>query len=250
MKYSDDEYIVLRDSDTGDIIDMWPSMNKAAKALGTSGTTIANILNGRVKRSIKVHGILSREVFEETDSKDKFINLDGEEWKTVNGFDNYEISNCGRLRRKSDYKILNGNSGTYLTCCLVNDRIKCYTSIHRLVAEHFLPDWDPTLCVNHKDENKFNNHVSNLEMTTRSENFNYSRNLHIEEWVEKTKRTKNSSYSRAVRCVENGMVFDSISQASKASDINAYQISGCCRGKYLTAGGLHWEYVEEQANNN
>ena len=46
------------------------------------------------------------------------------------------------------------------------------------MAEHFLPDWDPQLVVNHKDENKQNNHVSNLEMMTLGENVAYSAALH------------------------------------------------------------------------
>ena len=243
--------IILED-ENGNVVNSWPSMSAAAIDLKVCNSTIANVVYGRVKKSPLIPGILyiDDDNARKYDPSKLFVNLEGEIWKTINGCSNYEISSCGRLRRKSDYKILKCNTGTYPHCTLIDDNgIKVNKYVHRLVAEHFLPDWDPTLIVNHKDENKYNNHVSNLEMMTQGGNMNYSRNLHKEEWVEKTKRIRNNSYSKAVSCIENGIVIDSISQASKASDIGASQISGCCKGRYLTAGGLHWEYVEEQDNN-
>ncbi|MDX1370966.1 MAG: HNH endonuclease signature motif containing protein [Nitrososphaeraceae archaeon] len=48
---------------------------------------------------------------------------------------------------------------------------------HRLVAEYFLPNWDNSLQVNHKDGNKTNNHYSNLEMVTQSENMLHLSNV-------------------------------------------------------------------------
>ena len=53
----------------------------------------------------------------------------------------------------------------YLACCV--------GSIHRLVAEAFLDTWNPALDVNHKDGNKHNNNISNLEMVTRKENIQH-----------------------------------------------------------------------------
>ena len=192
MKTQTKKYVVLRDYDGG-VIGKWETMSEAGRALGVTKQTIANnIVNKevtpgvhRVKKSISIHGILAYEyeIIEIPEPKDMFINLDGEVWKTIIGFSRYEISNCGRIRTKSAYKIIRCDAGTYPHCSLVNDEgIREYKYVHRLVAEHFLPDWDPTLTVNHKDENKFNNNVSNLEMMTRSENSSYSAKLHKDTW--------------------------------------------------------------------
>ena len=75
----ENECITLRDN-TGAIIDVWFSAAKAAKALGVSTQTIYNILQGRVKRSLKIQGHLSLEDLEpELSPEEQFINLENEE---------------------------------------------------------------------------------------------------------------------------------------------------------------------------
>lgn len=101
--------------------------------------------------------------------------LPGEIWKDVLDYEGYlKISNFGRLIRKiylyeTFYEeivspTINGN-GYYQTSCN-----RKFLLIHRLVAQHFLePDLTRVL-VNHKDQNKLNNHISNLEWVNRREN--------------------------------------------------------------------------------
>ena len=57
--------------------------------------------------------------------------------------------------------------------------------------------------------------------------------------------------SKKVLCIETGIVYESIAQASKELGINDGNISLCCKGrKYRqTAGGYHWKYVEEENKN-
>lgn len=100
-------------------------------------------------------------------------------WKDVKGFEGrYKISNHGRLMsinsRYSEDHILdtciNRPNGYYATA-LKSAPKKRHVTIHTLVAENFLEKPDKkSICVNHKDGNKLNNHVSNLEWITRSEN--------------------------------------------------------------------------------
>jgi hypothetical protein len=102
-----------------------------------------------------------------------------EEWKQVPGFDHYEISNLGRVR-KTSYLRSYGHSGGYPQVQLFNGdghgkrnmdsdtpRGKCKkVFIHRLIAEAFIPNPDNLPMVNHKDGNKANHDINNLEWCT------------------------------------------------------------------------------------
>lgn len=98
-------------------------------------------------------------------------------WKPIEGFDNYEISNFGRVKstKKGFDKILKNNIGSrgYYSVNLYKD--KSYIKfVHQLVAIAFL-NHKPCgykLVVNHKDFNKLNNKVDNLEIVTNRENTN------------------------------------------------------------------------------
>ena len=107
-----------------------------------------------------------------------------EEWKSIPGYEGlYEVSNLGRVRsvekcdrfnRKILSKILKPNyvSG-YLRVGMYKNKTFKYYLIHRLVAQAFLPNPDNLPQVNHKDEDKSNNRVDNLEWCDRSYNMNY-----------------------------------------------------------------------------
>lgn len=107
--------------------------------------------------------------------------------------------------------------------------------VHRLVATAFCEGAGEFPEVNHKDEDKTNNHYDNLEWCTGEYNLRYGT---------KNKRTA-EKLSKKVRCVELDMVFDSEKEAKAYT--GAQQISRCCKGieHYITSGGYHWEYIEE-----
>lgn len=107
-----------------------------------------------------------------------------EEWKDINGFENYQISNTGKIRNIKRNKELTpciSNNG-YAVVNLRSSSKTHTTYIHRLIAEHFLdtPNEEQTLWayntvygkvqVNHIDGNKLNNHIDNLEWSTGKEN--------------------------------------------------------------------------------
>lgn len=104
----------------------------------------------------------------------------GEEWKPAPGFEqDYEVSNQGRVRshRKGFAQILkpilekwNG----YFTVSLFDVNGQMHkVKIHRLVALAFVPNPHGYPCVNHKDENKTNNHADNLEWCSKAYNTTY-----------------------------------------------------------------------------
>ena len=99
-----------------------------------------------------------------------------EEWRAVPGYEGlYEVSNKGNVRNVRRNKLLRlqkTNNG-YIRVVLSKNRIKTGFQVHRLVALTFLPNPDNLPQVNHKDEDKTNNNVDNLEFCTAKYNNNY-----------------------------------------------------------------------------
>ncbi len=109
--------------------------------------------------------------------------MDKEIWKDIDGYESvYQISNLGRVRSLRDcnqkprekilspYKSHNG----YLQINLVRREKKSTFKLHRLVAQAFIPNPENKPEVNHIDGNKSNNHISNLEWCTHSENMQHA----------------------------------------------------------------------------
>lgn len=104
-----------------------------------------------------------------------------EEWRDIKGYEGlYQISNLGRVKSLRDNhgnyreKILNpSNRKGYLIVSLCRKGRKREFKVHRLVALHFIDNPNNYSQVNHKDENKENNRVDNLEWCTPKYNSNY-----------------------------------------------------------------------------
>lgn len=99
-----------------------------------------------------------------------------EEWRAVPGYEGlYEVSNMGNVRnvrRNTLLRLTKTNYG-YIQVDLYKNGIKTGLKVHRLVAQAFLPNPDNLPQVNHKDEDKTNNNVTNLEWCTVKYNNNY-----------------------------------------------------------------------------
>lgn len=101
-----------------------------------------------------------------------------EVWKDIKGYEGlYQISNLGRVKtlkpRYKDKIILKPLKGSYLAVTLYKNKIGKRRTIHRLVAETFLEIGD-RMVVNHKDGNKKNNSLENLEVVTQKENVEHA----------------------------------------------------------------------------
>ena len=161
-----------------------------------------------------------------------------EEWRVIEKATNYEISNCGQVRNKNTTKILKPTAinGYFAVGLRVNN--KTITSfIHRLVATNFVVCLDETYIVNHKDGNKTNNNVENLEWVSLSENSKhaYRLNLHKPTKIKVTQYTLDNVFIRE---------YDSILGAENETGISNGLISNVCRGvrDIKTAGGYIWKY--------
>ena len=170
-----------------------------------------------------------------------------EKWKTIHGFENYEISSFGRVRNKetrNEIKPILGSSG-YLTVRIRRhhgDYEKPAINIHRAVAEAFIPGGSKELQVNHKDGNKLNNNVDNLEWCTRKENSQHAMRLGL------FNPQPPDPPKRKVRIVESGEIFDSIRDCAKAINVAEQHVWACLNGKRSIRNGLHFEYVEDDKN--
>lgn len=99
-----------------------------------------------------------------------------ESWKDVKGYEGlYQVSNFGRVKKVTNGMILksNMNSNGYIRLNLSKNNVASNKKIHRLVAEAFIPNPENKPQANHIDEDKTNNHASNLEWMTAQENNNH-----------------------------------------------------------------------------
>ena len=164
-----------------------------------------------------------------------------EEWKNIDGFRGYYVSNFGRIksyRRSKDGMILKQrlNKKGYCQVMISDDNSKKhFIQVHRLVLKTFNPVENmDELEVNHKDENKTNNNLSNLEWMTHLENVRYGTGAQRAVEPQKMK----------IKCIENGVVYNSMKEASDMLDINYGNLSRCCSGQQATVGGLSFEVID------
>lgn len=167
-----------------------------------------------------------------------------EEWRAVKGFEGlYEVSNTGRVRSIRSNKVIcqGATKNGYLKCNLSKGGIVVSQYIHKLVADAFLPNPNGYPCMNHKDENKCNNHVDNLEWCTHRYNNNYgTRNKRIADKL-----------CKPVAQLKDGLivaVYSSAKEAGRLTGINQYHIGECCRttGQRYKAGGFEWNFLKNQ----
>lgn len=115
-------------------------------------------------------------------------------WRPVVGYEGlYEVSSYGRVRSLRRGRILTSsiNRDGYVRCHIKVNGVSKYYLVHRMVAEAFIPNPDNLPQVNHKDEDKTNNRVENLEMCNAKYNSNYGSRI---ERVRATK-IKNGTYT-------------------------------------------------------
>ena len=95
-----------------------------------------------------------------------------ENWRSVDGYANYEVSGHGRVRNATTERIEKASKnshGYHLVKLYRQDKVATLT-VHRLVAQGFIENTLNKPCVDHIDNNKSNNNVSNLRYRTHSQN--------------------------------------------------------------------------------
>ena len=151
----------------------------------------------------------------------------------------YQISNKGRVKSlkygKERILIPGTNRLGYMYVCLYHDNMKKTVKLHRLVANAFISNPYNLPEVNHKDENKKNNCVENLEWITHIDNCNYGT------YNERLSR-KILQYSRSGEFIRE---WQGAREVERLLGINHQNISKCCKGRYKSACGFIWRYKEK-----
>lgn len=172
-------------------------------------------------------------------------------WKPIYGYENYQVSNTGLVKNNSSWKVLNKNTiGKYhgVTLCKSSQHRKMQL-IHRLVAKAFIPNPDNKPQINHIDGNKLNNHVSNLEWCTASENSIHSYKLGLSTpsknnlgnfGAKAHRRRAVIAYKKNGEFVGN---YPTIRQAAKVFNISEGSIWNCINGRSKSGFGFIWKYA-------
>lgn len=171
-------------------------------------------------------------------------------WKDTIDFPGYQVSNLGRVKSTSRLVYVTNNKGSYsytipekitkvslrtnylcVTLCLNGKHINAL--VHRLVAKAFIPNPYDYPEINHKDENKLNNCIDNLEWCTRKYNKNYgSGNLR-------------SASKRSKKVIQYSDTFykewNSLNEAARGNNVAAGSIRSACIKKHKCCN-YYWKY--------
>lgn len=169
-----------------------------------------------------------------------------EEWRPIPGYvGKYEVSNYGRVKSYKWQKeriLLHGKNNMgyyYVTLCKDSKKKSC--TIHRLVAEAFIPNPSNLAEVNHKDERKENNYVENLEWCNRDYNLAYGT---------RCQRISEKNSKPILQLDKEGNVikaWPSMSRAAESFGVlpKRSHIIDCLKGRRKMAHGYMWKYADE-----
>lgn len=184
-----------------------------------------------------------------------------EVWKAIKGYEGlYEVSSYGRVRsldhlieqphprnpaytlryiQKGKIKNLRHHQAGYWVVDLYKGNLSETKTVHRMVAEAFIPNPDNLPEVNHIDENKENSRVDNLEWCTRKQNVNHGtgcERMGRKHWTPCIQMTMDGQFVKRWECMQ---------KAADELGLFMTRISACCRGRAKSHGGFRWRYPDE-----
>lgn len=185
-------------------------------------------------------------------------------WKDIKGFEGlYQISNLGNIKslkryvkNKYGYRVVNEkilknqiNSKGYYSVVLRKENKTFTKEIHRLLAIAFIPNINNDKYINHKDGNKLNNSLDNLEWCTCQYNIKEAYRLGLNRYTNLI-NFKNLPKKVLQIDKDNNLIaeYDSIREASRITGICYNSISLNCQGKQTKAGDYTWRFKEEIIN--
>jgi hypothetical protein len=255
------------------VIEEFESITDAGNKMGISASWISSVCKGKRQHAGGFRWKFTNENPNEMHNKE----IDLSDFVKIKGFPNYMISKKGSIYnlRFKKYMKASPNAEGYKYIRLLNNKVKKYYYVHRLVADHFIKKIPGKNLVNHIDSNRSNNCVDNLEWCTNSENMLHAAKAKREKQkvlnnkitVENDKNSdvkdvKNSDeenevnnnvcFKRAVQKLDDEYnvleEFKSIKEATKKTGINGTNIMQVCKGRRQYAGIFRWKYTNENPN--
>ena len=175
--------------------------------------------------------------------------MEEEIWKDIKDSEGlYQVSNLGRVRSlnyrncKGYIKVMSPyiSRGSYYHLRIrQHGHLIRSVDVHRLVAETFISNPNKLPQVNHKNENKLDNRVENLEWCDSMYNNHYGTRL------ERLTETFTNKYGKPVKCVETGECYRSVMEVARKYGFNQGNISNACVNRHYTytAHGYHWKFI-------
>jgi len=217
----------------GEFLQEYPSAAAAAKGTGLIASNIIRTCKGKTKTC----GGFQWEYSNQEHERIKEVNTKG--WKKIPGFERYLISRKGQIystRQKILLKI--AKTEKEYPCITIYNKGKNSTrNVHRLVALAWLPNPKNLPDVNHKDGNRQNYHVSNLEWVSKKENMRHAigKGLCPGHKPRKVKRTNNET--------KKIKYYKSMSDAAKDSGCSPGTVKNSCEDGRPVNGLYTFSYV-------
>lgn len=171
-----------------------------------------------------------------------------EEWKDVTGYEGqYRVSNHGNVKslKRGKEKLLTWHQSKltkrhpepmYHVEFWADNKRKTF-KVHRLVAQEFIPNDEGKPQVNHKDGNRRNNHVDNLEWVTGSENMKHAYRTGLT-------KPRNQKPIKGINLLTGKEVtFQSCYEASRELGVWEGAIRSALKGRSASSAGYTWEYI-------
>lgn len=174
--------------------------------------------------------------------------------KRINGYPNYSVTEDGRIWTHERVDRFNRKHGGhfktpylhhngYYKVMLTNKDGRKKLKVHRIVAEHYIPNPKNKPEVNHKDCNRLNNNANNLEWCTHKENIDHAvANGKYNGMSDVGKESIKKALQKKVQCIETGKIYESVKSAAKDYNAGHSNISSACKYNKKCAG-MHWKYI-------
>ena len=162
------------------------------------------------------------------------------EWKQVLEHPNYEVNSKGEIRHKIRKHILKprSNKGGYMYVNFKVNGKNTNFAVHRIVANALLPNPNGYIEVNHKDYDKTNNCLENLEWVSGSTN---KRHAFLKQGNRDSRAKGVNQFSKDGKFIKT---FSSVTEAAKEMNCCVSAISNCCLGRTKTSQGFRWSFIE------
>jgi hypothetical protein len=170
-----------------------------------------------------------------------------EEWRIIIDFPNYSISNLGNIINNKTNKFMKPSiKGGYYHICLINGAIKKTLKVHRLVGFAFIENSENKPEINHKNKNKLDNHIDNLEWMTKKEN-NQHRCIGL---IYKSNKNKpvlrldiiTGELLQKFNSIEEAGIWVFENNLTSNSHNGRNSIGNCLNGLSLSSYGFLWSY--------